>query len=175
MKKEIADNIALFISFFSLICAAISGYYAHVAGRLSKGSIAYNFFLRYSDDKMRQSLRKVGKFKRERDSRDRYKNEFIDVWFSALKNEEGWALELEEARHIIKFYYRDVATLYQAGCIDDEIAEQICSAGGIFLFTDCILLLERRANPFPYKDEYFPIPMIASRMRKQRAEYKHKV
>lgn len=161
-------NVATVMTVLSCIGAVVSGYYAYISGRLSKGSIAYQFFVRYSEERMRQALIKMGKFKKE--SKAIHGNDYINVWFAALVNKEEWALELEEARHIIKYFYRDVATLYQSGCIRYYIAKKICSAGGVFLFVDCIIPMEEKVNNLRYRNEYHPIPKIAEKMRKLRED-----
>jgi hypothetical protein len=172
MENEWIKNIVTIMTVVSCIGAAISGYYAYIAGRLSKGNIAYQFFVRYSDEKMRQALIKMGNFKKEH--KNKHKEDFIDVWFAAYVNKEDWAMDLEEARHIIKYFYRDIATLYQSGCINYQTAEKICSAGGVFLFTECIIPMEEKVNSLPYKNEYYPIPKIADKMYRLREANKRR-
>ncbi len=159
-------NLPTLTALISCLGAAVSALYAIIAGRLSRGNIAYQFFVRYSDEKMRQALIRMGAFKKKYS--DLHGDEFLNIWYACLIKKEDWALELEESRHIIKYFYRDVATLYQAKCIKYKIAEKICTAGGIFLFDEVILPMEKKVNSLPYKNEYFPLPEIAEKMRKLR-------
>jgi hypothetical protein len=173
IENEWLKNVITLMTIVSCIGAAVSGYYAFIAGRLSKGAIAYQFFIRYSDEKMRQALIKMGNF--EKEYKEKHKEEFINFWHEALINKEVWAVELEEARHIIKYFYRDIATLYQSHCMKYETAKKICSAGGVFLFTGCIIPMEEKANGYPYKNEYHPIPKIADKMLIIRNKYKQEL
>jgi hypothetical protein len=170
MESQVFKNVITIMGVLSCIGAVVSGYYAYIAGKLSKGGIAYQFFVRYSDEKMRQALTKLGNFKREHEKK--HGAEFIDLWYASFINKDEWAMELEESRHIIKYFYRDVATLYQAGCMRYKIAEKICSAGGIYLFEECILPMEDKVNPFRYENEFYPVPEIARKMRKSKKRNK---
>ncbi|WP_428668112.1 hypothetical protein [Runella sp.] len=172
MNLNLLEIVVAAGSVVSCIGAAVSAYYALIAGRLTKGNISYQFYTRYCDEKMHKALQKVGAFKKE--YTEKHREEFINIWYAAYLNKEGWALELEDARRTVKYFYRDVATLHQDGCINDATAEKICSAGGIVLFTECILPMEKKVNPHQFYDEYYPIPLIAEKLKKERDVFKNK-
>ena len=148
--------ISFILPILSCLGAVASGYYAFIAGRLSKGGLAYQFFSRYSEEKMRTALDAMGKFKREYN--ELHGENFIRVWHAAFKNKDLWAMDLERSRHTIKYFYRDVATLYQSRCMRYSIAEKICSAGGVYLFDECILPMDELINNYRHENEYYPIP-----------------
>ena len=170
MENIWLKSIVTIMTILSCLGAILSGYYARIAGRLSKGSLAYQFFYRYSDEKMSKALKSIGKFKSEYQLK--HGAEFINVWYEAFKINEQWAIDLEEDRRVLKYYYRDVATLFQSKCLQYKIAEKICSAGGVFLFMECVLPMEDKVNPLRYKDEYIPIPEIAKKMYELRQRTK---
>ncbi len=125
--------------------------------------IVYQLIIRYSEDKMKQALITMGKSRNEYDKS--YGGSFIDFWHQASTQEEEWALQVEEARHTIKYYYRDIAMLHQTKCLDYETVKLLCQAGGVYLFVDCVIPMERKKNPYAYAGEYYPIPQIVEELR----------
>lgn len=153
-SEKLSDLLLKIFTILSAVGALVSGYYAHIAGRLSKAGLAYNFFTRYSDDKMVTSLRLIGNMRRE------HKESLVPLWLEAKKNKEEWADKVENARHIIKYFYRDVATLYQSHCMNYKMAKKICSAGGIHVFMTTVLEMDGKINNHKIEKEFHPLGKI---------------
>jgi len=156
-------DLGQWVAISGAFIAAFSAFYAYISGRLSRGTIAYEFMVRYSNEKMRDALRLMGEV------RSKYKGTLMAEWTKALKAKEQWAKDVDDARHTIKYFYRDVAILYQTKCIKYKTAKKICSAGGIYLFDTIIREMDQVVNNYKYPKEFHPIQkIIISFKRKER-------
>ena len=156
-KLKISDFIAAAIAvasiFIGVVAAVLSYKTLQFTQKAEEGQLYIKMMERYSSEDMLNSLQKLGKFWSE------HKNnldEGLKNWRIALMANDGEAIKIDIARHRIKYYYRDLMQLYQAGYFSRDLTKRILNPGGRHLFKNLILPMEKHRNLYHFEGEYSP-------------------
>lgn len=176
---SISEFFAKIISFASAFAAIAAAFFAFKSTRsvekTSEGQLYMQIMERYSSEKMLQALKLLGDKKKEHESD---LQAFIENWWivkqqaekkkdADLSFQEKEALRIEEARHRIKYFYRDLMQLCQGNYFSRELAKRACNTGGRYIFKELVLLMELKVNSHRYENEFYPFNELFEELEKE--------
>lgn len=158
-KKPIDPSgaIQIFIAIITTVIGISAAYLAFNTLKFSQnaeeGSLYLKMMERYSSKDMVAALRTLGKFKSK--NKQNLK-EAIFQWKidHTLDPPAEYAIELEDARHKVKYFYRDLMQMNQANYLNDKLTKRILNAGGRYLFLNLVLQMESYSNPLQFEGEF---------------------
>lgn len=121
------------------------------AQRSEEGELYLKMMERYSSTDMVDALRILGKFRQENKNRLRFA---IAQWKIDHELNKPYALKLENARHKVKYFYRDLMQMNIANYLSDKLTKQILNPGGRYLFKDLVLAMEPYSNRLQFEGEF---------------------
>jgi hypothetical protein len=164
---KISDFITAAIAFASVfigVVAAILSYRSLYFARLAEeGQLYIKMMERYSSEPMITSLQTLGKFKFYHKENV---EEAMQKWYADLDNKVDAAIAIDKARHKVKYFYRDLMQLYQAGYFSEKLTKRILNAGGRYVFNDIVLPMERYRNQLEFEKEFFPFAIFLMKLIK---------
>lgn len=149
----IAASIAIASIFIGIVAAILSYKSLQFAQKAEEGQLYIKMMERYSSEEMLTSLQKLGKF--WSDNQNNLEVAFKE-WNTALTADDTEAKCIEQARHKIKYFYRDLMQLYQAGYFSKDLTKRILNSGGRHLFKNLVLPMEKYRNRFQFEGEFKP-------------------
>jgi hypothetical protein len=173
---SIPQFVTAIISTVIAVIGAMSAYFAYRSARFTQratqGELYIRMMERYTSKEMSDALRVIGKVWRDNKADI---NKYIDRWWDERENNVQEALLVENARHIIKYFYRDLMQICQANYFSRDLTKRICNTGGRHLFKDVILAMERKANPHIYNGEFDPFDEIYNELEQEQSKLKKEI
>lgn len=140
------------------VVAAILAYRSILFAKdAEEGQLYVHMMERYDSAEMLSALRKLGAFRRRHSSNLK---EAITRWYIELKAGDKEAEDLEDARRKLKYYYRDLIQLYQAGYFSEKWTKRILNTGGRHLFKEVVLEMDKHINKFSFEGEFDPFDKL---------------
>lgn len=121
------------------------------AQRAEEGELYLKMMERYSSNEMVTALRTLGKFYSENKHRLKVA---IALWKIDYDLKKSYAIELENARHKVKYFYRDLMQMNQANYLNNKLTKRILNPGGRLLFKDLVLPMEPYSNRLQFEGEF---------------------
>lgn len=163
--SDYMDAIITVASSLIGIIAAVLAYRSLVFARnAEEGQLYVKMMERYDSKEMLDALKMLGTFKRENASR--LDNAFRK-WNIDYKCNRKEAIDLEQARRKVKYYYRDLMQLYQAGYFSKKWTKRILNTGGRHLFQEIVRPMEKYVNPYAFEDEFYPFDDFYAELGKE--------
>lgn len=134
--------------------------------KATEGELYLKMMERYSSPEMVEALRIIGKINKENQDISAL-DTYINQWWVKKENGDKDALEIEKARHTLKYFYRDLMQLVQARYFSRDLAKRICNAGGRKLFKNVILPMDKIINPYYFDGEYDPFNQIYNELENE--------
>lgn len=157
ISEFVAASFAMASVFVGVTAAILSYKSLRFAQKAEEGQLYIKMMERYSSVEMLNSLQKLGKF--GADNKNNLEEAFRK-WSSDLSSGDTEAKQIEQARHKIKYFYRDLMQLYQAGYFSKELTKRILNPGGRLLFKNLVLPMEKYRNPFQFEGEFKPFDIF---------------
>lgn len=151
LSDVIQISIAIITTVIGIAAAFLAFSTLKSTQRAEEGELYLKMMERYSSKEMVTSLRILGKFKADN------KHNLglaISQWKADHDLKKPYALNLENARHKVKYFYRDLMQMNQANYLSDKLTKQILNTGGRFLFKDLVLAMEPYSNKFQFEGEF---------------------
>lgn len=171
-KKAIDPSgaIQIFIAFITTAIGISAAFLAFNSLKFSQnaeeGSLYLKMMERYSSKEMVTALRTLGKFKSENKQNLRAA---IFQWKAdhILDPAPEYAIKLEDARHKVKYFYRDLMQMNQANYLNDKLTKRILNAGGRYLFLNLVLQMEPYSNPLQFEGEFGNFSKIHQQLERE--------
>lgn len=172
-KLKISDFVQATVSILSTLIALVTVFLAYRSTRFvqkaSEGELYIEIMKRYTSEDMVNALRLLG-------SKMDYFHanpQNIEKWWSGVQsarqknaNSEKLnasdieVLSIEQARHTIKYFYRDLMQLCQGEYFSLDVAKRVCNTGGRHIFKKIVLPMEPYVNQYRYEGEFDPFDEI---------------
>jgi len=154
---KLSDFLGIIISFASIFTGTVAGIFAYksldFARKSEDGQLYIKMMERYSSSDMVDALRTLGSF--HKNIENNFHND-LKIWNDQRLGGEKSALKIEEARHKVKYFYRDIMQLFQAGYLNEQLTKRILNTGGRRIFYDLVLPMEKYVNMFEFENEFAP-------------------
>lgn len=167
-KSSVSDWVSAIISSLALVSGVVAVILAYDSMKLTQkaeeGNLYLNMMQRYSDGKMVEALRVLADF------RDAHKNNFreaISDWNKKRLSGDENALKIEKARHMVKYFYRDLMQLVQADYFSRDLAKRICNTGGRYIFKEVVLPMDEAINSYTFAGEFAPFDAIFDELKQE--------
>jgi 3-deoxy-manno-octulosonate cytidylyltransferase (CMP-KDO synthetase) len=158
---KISDWVSAIVSIFAFMSGLIAVYMAYknfdLTKRAEEGNLYQTMMRRYASGEMRDALRVLSDFHK---SNSVNFETYVKGWYQNRQADDVNTQKVEDARHLVKYFYRDLMQLVQAGYFNKELAKRICNAGGRHVFKNVILPMDKAMNPFFFEGEYDPFDEI---------------
>lgn len=165
---DFSNWISAFIASLAFAIGAYGVYLTYRSMRLTQqaeeGALYLQMMNRYSGEQMVKALQLLGKF--YTDAKPDLENN-IRQWFKDKNNGIPYALDIEDARHLVKYFYRDLMQIVQASYFSRDLAKRICNTGGRHLFKNLILKMDAVLNVYSYENEFYPFDEIYDELDKE--------
>lgn len=169
VKKDqatVADWVSAVISSLALVSGVVAVLLAYDSIKLTQkaeeGNLYLNLMQRYSDGKMVEALRTLSDF---RDTNQTDFNSAIIEWSKKRLTGDEEALKIEKARHMVKYFYRDLMQLVQADYFSRELAKRICNTGGRYIFKEVVLPMDQVINSYIFAGEFAPFDELFEELK----------
>lgn len=169
VKKDqatVADWVSAVISSLALVSGVVAVLLAYDSIKLTQkaeeGNLYLNLMQRYSDGKMVEALRTLSDF---RDTNQSDFNSAIIEWSKKRLTGDEEALKIEKARHMVKYFYRDLMQLVQADYFSRELAKRICNTGGRYIFKEVVLPMDQVINSYIFAGEFDPFDELFEELK----------
>ncbi|HRG23605.1 MAG TPA: hypothetical protein PLL23_04400 [Chitinophagaceae bacterium] len=169
VKKDqatVADWVSAVISSLALVSGVVAVLLAYDSIKLTQkaeeGNLYLNLMQRYSDGKMVEALRTLSDF---RDTNQSDFNSAIIEWSKKRLTGDEEALKIEKARHMVKYFYRDLMQLVQADYFSRELAKRICNTGGRYIFKEVVLPMDQVINSYIFAGEFAPFDELFEELK----------
>lgn len=169
VKKDqatVADWVSAVISSLALVSGVVAVLLAYDSIKLTQkaeeGNLYLNLMQRYSDGKMVEALRTLSDF---RDTNQTDFNSAIIEWSKKRLTGDEEALKIEKARHMVKYFYRDLMQLVQADYFSRELAKRICNTGGRYIFKEVVLPMDQVINSYIFAGEFDPFDELFEELK----------
>lgn len=169
VKKDqatVADWVSAVISSLALVSGVVAVLLAYDSIKLTQkaeeGNLYLNLMQRYSDGKMVEALRTLSDF---RDTNQSDFNSAIIEWSKKRLTGDQEALKIEKARHMVKYFYRDLMQLVQADYFSRELAKRICNTGGRYIFKEVVLPMDQVINSYIFAGEFAPFDELFEELK----------
>lgn len=169
VKKDqatVADWVSAVISSLALVSGVVAVLLAYDSIKLTQkaeeGNLYLNLMQRYSDGKMVEALRTLSDF---RDTNQTDFNSAIIEWSKKRLTGDQEALKIEKARHMVKYFYRDLMQLVQADYFSRELAKRICNTGGRYIFKEVVLPMDQVINSYIFAGEFAPFDELFEELK----------
>lgn len=169
VKKDqatVADWVSAVISSLALVSGVVAVLLAYDSIKLTQkaeeGNLYLNLMQRYSDGKMVEALRTLSDF---RDTNQTDFNSAIIEWSKKRLTGDQEALKIEKARHMVKYFYRDLMQLVQADYFSRELAKRICNTGGRYIFKEVVLPMDQVINSYIFAGEFDPFDELFEELK----------
>jgi hypothetical protein len=156
-KLKVSDFLAAAFAvasiFIGVVAAVLSYKTLQFAQKAEEGQLYIKMMERYSSEEMLDSLQKLSAFwsLNQNDLEPALKK-----WRLALLASDANAIIIDLARHRVKYFYRDLMQLYQAGYFSRDLTKRILNPGGRHLFNNLVLPMENHRNQHLFDGEYSP-------------------
>lgn len=163
ISDYITTVIAVATVFIGIVAAVLTYRSLQFARRAEEGQLYITMMERYSSKEMVDALKILGSFK-IRNSANLLRG--IEKWSTELDDGNENANTIDEARHKVKYFYRDLMQLFQANYFSREVTKRILNTGGRYLFNDVVLPMEKFRNQLEFESEFSPFHEIHSEINK---------
>lgn len=167
-KVKLSDYVNVAITVVSSLIGAGATILAYrsilLAKNAEEGQLYVHMMERYQSPEMLKALVTLGNFNRK------YKSnlpEAIERWYIELNAGDKEAIKIEKARHKLKYYYRDLMQIYQAGYFSKKWTKRILNTGGRHLFKNLVLPMDYHINRFQFKGEFDPFDELYDELAKE--------
>jgi 3-deoxy-manno-octulosonate cytidylyltransferase (CMP-KDO synthetase) len=176
-KAKLTDWVSTGIGSLALVSGAFTLWLAYrsfvSSQKTEEGRLYIEMMNRYSSRQMVDALRLLGRFNTEAkaDLEGNIKN-----WYRDKNNSVPYALDIEDARHLVKYFYRDLMQIVQADYFSRDLAKRICNTGGRHIFKNLVLKMDSVLNEYGYENEFYPFEEIYNELEmEQNNIYNRKV
>ncbi|HVW60116.1 MAG TPA: hypothetical protein VHC48_08785 [Puia sp.] len=178
-----SDYISAAVAIASALTGCIAAILAYnsllFARKAEEGKLYLSLMARYSSQDMADAFRLLSQFNKEAgenlaqailDWKARRDNAQIKKTPDPDQEEaakDAYALKIENARHKIKYFYRDIMQIHQAGYFSKRLSRQLLNTGGKHIFKNVVLPMDGIVNELQFKNEYHPFDTFFDEPKKK--------